>query len=221
MSRPFSGLEPMRQALALARRARNGGAALSEAFFRVSVIPMATTDSIDPQIAMGELTRLYPGARRALFRRYHIGGCSSCGFSDQETLEQVCARNNALNVGEVIEHLLQSHQSDLQMQIAPVDAAAALANSPNARLLDIRTREEFDAVHVEGGVFFTQELMQEILQRWDRSALLMILDHTGARSMDAAAYFAGHGFTQVKAVRGGIDAWSLEADPSLPQYELE
>jgi rhodanese-related sulfurtransferase len=63
--------------------------------------------------------------------------------------------------------------------------------------------------------------MQEILQRWDRSALLMILDHTGARSMDAAAYFAGHGFTQVKAVRGGIDAWSLEADPSLPQYELE
>ena len=189
---------------------------------------MATTESIDPKIAMGELTRLFPGARRALFRRYHIGGCSSCGFSDQETLEQVCARNNALNVAEVIEHLLQSHQGDLQMQIAPADAAAALAGARSAsgdggaaRLLDIRTREEFDAVHVEGAVFFSQELMQEILQRWDRTALLMILDHRGARSLDAAAYFAGHGFTQVKAVRGGIDAWSMEADPDLPRYELE
>ena len=182
---------------------------------------MATTELINPKISMGELTRLYPGARRALFRRYHIGGCSSCGFSEEETLEQVCARNNSLNVGEVVEHLLESHQSDLQIQIAPVEAAAALANQPGARLLDIRTREEFDAVHVEGAVFFTQELMQEILQRWDRDGLLMIVDHRGARSLDAAAYFAGHGFTRVRAVRGGMDAWSLEADPSLPRYELE
>ena len=39
--------------------------------------------------------------------------------------------------------------------------------------------------------------------------------------MDAAAYFSGHGFSNVMALRGGIDAWSGEVDPNLPRYELE
>lgn len=182
---------------------------------------MPTTTTIDPQITMRELLRLYPGAQRALFRRYHIGGCSSCGFQPDETLSRVCARNNELPVTEVIEHIVASHESDLQMQIAPTELAAALKGNPEAKLVDIRTREEFDAVHVEGAIFFTQELMQEILMKWDRRALLAIMDHQGSRSMDAAAYFAGHGFENVKSVRGGIDAWSQEADSNLPRYELE
>jgi hypothetical protein len=43
----------------------------------------------------------------------------------------------------------------------------------------------------------------------------------GTRGLDAAAFFAGHGFTDVRALRGGIDAWSLEVDPSLPRYTIE
>ena len=39
--------------------------------------------------------------------------------------------------------------------------------------------------------------------------------------MDAAAYFQGHGFENVKSLRGGIDAWSAEVDPTLPRYHLE
>jgi len=182
---------------------------------------MSTVASLDPNLPMQELLKLYPGAQRALFRRYHIGGCSSCGFRPTETLTEICARNEQAPVDEVVEHILASHEADLKMQIAPQDLAAALKDDPRARLLDIRTREEFDAVHVEGAIFFTQELMQEILMRWDRTALIAIIDHKGARSMDAAAYFLGHGFENVKSVRGGIDAWSLEVDSSLPQYDLE
>ena len=63
--------------------------------------------------------------------------------------------------------------------------------------------------------------MQEILANWSRENLLVIYDHQGARSMDAAAYFQGHGFTNVKSLRGGIDAWSAEVDPTLPRYHLE
>jgi rhodanese-related sulfurtransferase len=49
----------------------------------------------------------------------------------------------------------------------------------------------------------------------------VIYDHKGARSMDAAAYFQGHGCQNVKSLRGGIDAWSAEVDSSLPRYHLE
>src|SRR5437016_3992269 len=50
-------------------------------------------EQIGPQSTMGEVLEAYPGAQRALFRKYHIGGCSSCAFSPAETLEQVCGRN--------------------------------------------------------------------------------------------------------------------------------
>jgi rhodanese-related sulfurtransferase len=182
---------------------------------------MSITTTLDPQMTMRELLQHFPGAQRALFRRYHIGGCSSCGFQPDETLAGVCARNNSLPVSEVVEHIMASHEADLKMQLAPAELAAALKNDPEAKLVDIRTREEFDAVHIESAIFFTQELMQEILMKWDRRALLAIIDHQGARSMDAAAYFAGHGFENVRAVRGGIDAWSEEVDSNLPRYELE
>ncbi len=182
---------------------------------------MPITAPLDPQMTMRDLLQLYPGAQRALFRRYHIGGCASCGFQPEETLAGVCARNNALPVPEVIDHILASHEEDQKLQISPSELAAALKDDPEARLVDVRTREEFDAVHVEGAIFFTQELMQEALMKWDRRALLAIMDHQGTRSMDAAAYFAGHGFENVKSVRGGIDAWSQEVDASLPRYDLE
>jgi rhodanese-related sulfurtransferase len=182
---------------------------------------MSIATSLDPQITMRDLLQLYPGAQRALFRRYHIGGCASCGFQPEETLAGVCTRNNALSVTEVIDHILTSHDEDVKMQIAPAELAAALRDDPETRLVDVRTREEYDAVHIEGAIFFTQELMQEVLMKWDRRDLLAIIDHQGTRSMDAAAYFAGHGFENVKSVRGGIDAWSQEVDPNLARYDLE
>ena len=62
---------------------------------------MSSTAAIDPTISMRELLEQFPGAQRALFRRYHIGGCSNCGFRPDETLAGVCARNENLDVDEV------------------------------------------------------------------------------------------------------------------------
>lgn len=168
---------------------------------------------------MAEVLALYPGAQRALFRKYHVGGCSSCGFHQEETLRELCARNGGLNVEEVTAHILASHELDQQVLVPPAEAAELLA-AGKARLLDVRTREEFEAVHIAGSTFFTQELMHE-LGGWDRETLIVFVDHTGTRSPDAVAYFAGHGLENVRALRGGIDAWSCEVDPELPRYELE
>ncbi len=169
---------------------------------------------------MAELLALYPGAQRALFRSYHIGGCSSCGFRPDETVEQVCARNGDLDPSVVLETVQADHANEEKMLVSPEDLQVAVVRG-EATLMDIRTREEFDAVHIPGSRHFTQELMQEVLSSWPKNDLLVLIDHTGARSLDAAAYFAGHGLTNVKGLRGGIDAWSAEIDSSLPRYTLE
>lgn len=170
---------------------------------------------------MRELLVQFPGAQRALFRKYHIGGCSSCGFSPDETLAQVCARNENLNVDEAIDHIVTSEEAECAMQIEPRELADRIAAGEKVHLLDVRTREEFDAVKIDNAQLFTQELMQETLNEWSRDSLLVVYDHHGTRSMDAAAYFQGHGFTNVKSLRGGIDAWSTDVDPKLPRYDLE
>jgi rhodanese-related sulfurtransferase len=179
-----------------------------------------TTHLISGQSTMAEVLDRYPGAQRALFRRYHIGGCSSCGFDPSETLAQVCARNNNLDLGEVIAHIEQSHAADQQIYVTAQELARWRAENVPMRLVDIRTREEFDATRIEGAILFTQEIMTEMLGRWPRNELVVIYDHLGKKSMDAAAYFLGHGFTNVRALKGGIDAWS-EVDPRIRKYRLE
>jgi rhodanese-related sulfurtransferase len=170
---------------------------------------------------MRELLEQFPGAQRALFRKYHIGGCSSCGFGPDETLAGLCARNENLDVGEVIEHIVASDVADRAMAMEPRELADRIGRGEKINLLDVRTREEFDAVKIDNAQLFTQELMQEISSKWPRENLLVVYDHQGTRSMDAAAYFQGQGFENVKSLRGGIDAWSIEVDTKLPRYHLE
>lgn len=172
---------------------------------------------------MSELLQEFPGAQRALFRAYHIGGCSSCGFRPDETLAQVCRRNNDLPVEQVIETILSGHEAELKMQIEPEELSRKVReeSASSIAVIDVRGREEWDAVHLDGSQFLTQELMQEMLTSWPKEREIVFVCHHGVRSLDAAAFFAGHGFTEAKSLAGGIDAWSVRIDPSLPRYHLE
>jgi rhodanese-related sulfurtransferase len=169
---------------------------------------------------MREVLEIYPGAQRALFRGYHIGGCSHCGFQPEETLEQVCARNGGLNSDEVLAHIRASHEQDENILIEPKDAAAWRERDNSVRLVDVRSREEFEAVHVPGSVLLSQDVMREIMADGSNSRPLVIIDHQGAQGLDAATYFIGHGLQNVRCVRGGIDAWAQEVDPKIRRYQI-
>jgi rhodanese-related sulfurtransferase len=175
---------------------------------------------INPQSQMREVLEVFPGAQRALFRKYHIGGCSSCGFQPTETLAQVCARNNNLNVDEVLQHIKSSHEQDEKILISPKQLMELRAQNSSLKLLDVRSREEFEATHIEGSIMMSQPTVQEIMAHWPRTEEFVIVDHTGKMGMDAAAYFAGHGFEHVRCLRGGIDAWAREVDASVRRYQL-
>jgi len=189
----------------------------------VSEIPNANAE-LRSGTRMGDLLANYPGAQRALFARYHIGGCQSCGFQPNETLGEVCARNENLPVAEVIDHIVEQHRGDEKIFIDPAQLKALLDRADNEHrvsLLDIRTREEFEAVNLPGARLFSNDLTSEIFGTWDKNSDIVVYDHTGTRCLDAAAYFIGHGFGNVKALRGGIDAWSQEIDPSVARYRVE
>src|SRR5512135_3342220 len=93
---------------------------------------------ISPNSTMREVLEAYPGAQRALFRRYHIGGCSSCAFKPEETLEQVCRRNGELNVDQVLEHIQASHEQDAKVLVEPKELAEWRQREHSLRLVDVR-----------------------------------------------------------------------------------
>ena len=91
---------------------------------------------------------------------------------------------------------------------------------PDLRLLDVRSREEFEAVHISGSVLMSQPVVQDMLSQWPRERAFVIVDHQGKHGLDAAAYFLGHGFENVRCLQGGIDAWAQEVEGTLRRYTL-
>jgi rhodanese-related sulfurtransferase len=176
--------------------------------------------NVTPESTMSQVLESYPGAQRALFRRYHIGGCSSCGFSPAETLSQVCARNGNLDVTEVIAHIRSSHEQDTKVLIAPLELSDLLRKDPSVKLVDVRSREEFEAVHIAGSVLLSQDVMRELMASGSNDRPIVVVDHQGKNGLDAAAYFMGHGLQNVRCLRGGIDAWALEVDPKVRRYKV-
>jgi rhodanese-related sulfurtransferase len=176
--------------------------------------------NISLQSPMSAVLEDFPGAQRALFRRYHIGGCSSCGFSPDETLAQVCARNGNLDTAEVLTHIQSSHEQDAKVLISPVELAGLLQRDKSVKLVDVRSREEFEAVNIAGSVLLSQDVMRELMASGSNTNPIVVIDHAGKNGLDAAAYFMGHGLQNVRCLRGGIDAWAQEVDPKMRRYKL-
>ncbi len=167
---------------------------------------------------MAEVLEAYPGAQRAMMRKYHIGGCSSCGFTPHDKLGDVLARHDSPDVDEVVAHIADSEAQEALIQIDATELAASLAGDAPPKLIDVRDQGEFDLVHLEGARLATQEVVDEMMTTWPKDTPIVAYCHHGIRSLQASAYFIGHGFTNVRSLRGGVDTWACDVDPSLPRY---
>jgi rhodanese-related sulfurtransferase len=165
---------------------------------------------------MQQVTTVFPSAQRALFQKYHVGGCSSCGFQPTDSLATV-AMNHGLDVNEVVEHIRRSQEMEKDIEITPQETAELLKQG-KIKLLDVRTPEEYGIASVQGSLLVDQSLAQEILQTWPKDTAIVTMCHHGMRSLDAAAYLRGHGFMNTKSMRGGIDAWADHVDSSIQRY---
>ena len=165
---------------------------------------------------MEQVTKVFPSSQRALFQKYHVGGCSSCGFQPTDSLGTV-AMNHGLDVNEVVEFIQRSQDMEKNMEIAPREAAELLKQG-KIKLLDVRTPQEYAIASIPGSLLVDQTVAQEIMQSWPKDTEIVTMCHHGMRSLDACAYLRGHGFANTKSMTGGIDAWSLQVDPNTPRY---
>lgn len=103
-------------------------------------------------------------------------------------------------------------------ELEPEMAAPVLEQNQEIQVLDVRTPEEYDIVHLERAQLLTRPLMGEILNSWDKNTPIYAICHSGQRSREAAEFLTQQGFQDVTNIIGGIDRWAMTVDPSLPRY---
>jgi len=178
---------------------------------------MSTTLTINPSMTMEEILRLAPAAQRALFQRYHVGGCSSCGFQPTDTLAQVCKDHNILDIPEVIRTIQHAQEADSRLQVDCRTVKAWLDQGEDFSFIDVRTPQELALASIPQAEALDYENSEKYMSL-PKDRKIVFSCKSGMRSLDVAAYFVGHGFTQVHSMRGGIDAWRAEIDSKIPKY---
>jgi rhodanese-related sulfurtransferase len=93
-----------------------------------------------------------------------------------------------------------------------LDAGEALT------VLDVREPEEIAIARFGGALEIPMQDIPARVDELDPSAEIVVVCHHGVRSAHVAMFLVDQGFSRVVNLTGGIDAWSLEVDRSVPRY---
>jgi rhodanese-related sulfurtransferase len=108
--------------------------------------------------------------------------------------------------------------------LTALELAARLRAGEALQLVDVREAEELALACLPHPVEHlplsrASEWMGEVAARLDPDRPVVVLCHAGVRSWQFACWLlACEGHSDVWNLEGGIDAWSVCVDPSIPRY---
>ena len=103
-------------------------------------------------------------------------------------------------------------------QLTPSQLQAKILDKDELLLLDVREPFEFTHGHIADSLLIPLNQVPQRLQEIDIEKEIVVICHHGMRSMQAANFLDQVGFKNISNLVGGIDAWSLECDNSIPRY---
>jgi sulfur dioxygenase len=106
--------------------------------------------------------------------------------ADQRFLREVGARRDA-----------GAYEVDPRM-------AVTKARAFDARIVDVRSREEFEAAHLDGAELVPLDTLPRAAAAWDPKTPIITVCRSGKRSLIAARALEQLGFTAVASLRGGM-----------------
>ena len=109
-------------------------------------------------------------------------------------------------------------QPESKVDVTPVELKAMLDAGAPVTLLDVREPYEHSICHLDGAVLVPLGSLVRGAAHLDRSKRLVAYCHTGVRSRTAVEFLRKAGFSDVMNLKGGIDAWAEEVEPTMPRY---
>jgi rhodanese-related sulfurtransferase len=107
------------------------------------------------------------------------------------------------------------------LEITARDAKQRLDAGETLHLVDVREPNEFAICKIEGATLVPmRQVPGELvdLQAKASSAPLIVFCHHGMRSLNVVHWLREQGLENCASMSGGIEAWSLTVDPTVPRY---
>lgn len=93
-----------------------------------------------------------------------------------------------------------------------------IADKTPFTLVDVREPDEYEICKISGSKLIPLKQLPNRLGELNKDALIVLHCHHGRRSMMALQFMQEEGFTQLKNLEGGIDAWAEACDPQMTRY---
>jgi adenylyltransferase/sulfurtransferase len=138
--------------------------------------------------------------------------CPLCGANPTVTelidYEQFCG----------VPGLEEQQRVEAEFEIGPKELASRLEMGDDVFILDVRNPDEYAICRIDGAELIPLNRLLEGVHTLDSARDIVVHCHRGIRSAQAVNFLRSIGFSKVKNLRGGIDAWAEEVDESLPRY---
>jgi rhodanese-related sulfurtransferase len=95
---------------------------------------------------------------------------------------------------------------------------AARLHAAGACLLDVREPFELATVAIAGARHIPMREIPARMGEIPTDRQVLVLCHHGGRSGRVTQFLRANGFAHTTNIAGGIEAWALEVDPTLPRY---
>lgn len=106
----------------------------------------------------------------------------------------------------------------MSVAITPKELKDRLDKGDKLVLLDVREPWENQLAKLDNSILIPLGTLPNSLSKLDRKAEIIAYCHHGMRSGDATEFLLQQGFSNVRNLIGGIDAWSIQVDGSIPRY---
>jgi len=109
----------------------------------------------------------------------------------------------------------------LPMEVSPQEVKSRLDAGEKLALIDVREPNEFAITRIAGGELIPMRNVPGEIQRLEALAdesTLIVFCHHGVRSLNVVNWLRQQGLESCQSMAGGIEAWSMLVDSSVPRY---
>ena len=106
----------------------------------------------------------------------------------------------------------------LTTDVSVRELAAAIARGDSLLIVDVREKHELAIASFPEALHVPLRTLPARASELPRDRTLVLACHHGQRSQNALEFLQRQGFTRLQNLTGGIDAWSLEVDKTVPRY---
>ncbi|NIS83133.1 MAG: molybdopterin-synthase adenylyltransferase MoeB [Anaerolineales bacterium] len=105
-----------------------------------------------------------------------------------------------------------------EWEIEAQELATRIDEGETIRIIDVREPHELDISRIEGAELLPLGSLAAQMHQLDSAEEIVLVCKSGTRSARALELLAGAGFRKIKNLRGGVNAWAQDVDPSQPIY---